>query len=442
MQLDCIYMRSLVVAAVGLSAGCSGETGTIDVSLTTAPGSMLLDSVQSLRMTVTNPRQVVTAERSGGGFALALELEATGEATAVLVEGFDAGGALVASGGSPRFPAGAINGRIVIYMAPPLSVGVAPKPFDAGRTELGAAPLPYGVIFAGGRVASGAPSDVVAVYNAFDHSLIAGMGLPAARASMAIAIGSGNAAYMFGGTDDAGAATASLWRFDTTAPPAGSYLAFGDKDGFARAGEQMVPLGGDRFVITGMPAASLSGLNGMMAAVDDVAELPPSGVTVAGNDGMLASIFAGAAGVVRLRNGTYAPLAIANAARAGASVVALPGGKVLVACGSTEAVRIDVASGMAESFSGVPVTAKTGCAVAATPRHLIIAGGDAGGTVDGRADIFDAATLAPLATVVLAVPRKDATAIALPNDQVLIAGGVDTTGAPVATLELFTPPVE
>ena len=71
---------------------------------------------------------------------------------------------------------------------------------------------------------------------------------------------------------------------------------------------------------------------------------------------------------------------------------------------------------------------------------MIVAGGDAAG-VDASVEIFDAVTLAPLATAQLVVPRKNAVALALPNDQILIAGGVDQNGAPIATLELFTPPV-
>jgi hypothetical protein len=430
-----------VLAFTLLLAACSGETGTIKISLTTAPGSTVLDSVQTLRMTVTNPLQVVTAERSGGGFSISLELEATGEGTTLLVEGLDAGGTVVANGASPPFPLGAIDGGIVIYMAAPFGVAAAPMALDPPRAEVAATQLPYGVIFAGGRLAAGAPSDAVGVYNAFDHSVIAGAPLPAPRAGIAMSLASGNAAVMFGGSDDAGVASANMWRFDTTAPPAGAYLDFGVKDGFARAGESLVSIGFDRFALTGMPAAELSALNGSIAAVDDVAVLPPRGVTVTANDGMLATIFAGQGGVVRMRNGMYAPLAIPSAARAGANVVALPGGKVLVVCGTTEAVRIDAASGTAESFPAVPKGARTGCAAAATSRHVIVAGGDVGGAVETTVEIFDATTLALLASVPLVVPRTNATAIALPNDQVLIIGGVDAGGAPIGTLELFTPPV-
>jgi hypothetical protein len=427
--------------ALPFVAACAGETGTLSVSLTTAPGSTLLDSVQTLRMTVTNPRQVITAERTASGFAIGLELDATGETTELLVEGLDASGNLVANGASPEFPIGAINGRILIYMAPPLSVGEAPLSLTPARSELAAAPLPYGIVFAGGRLESGAASDAVTIYNAFDHSMLGGLPLPAPRAGIALTVGAAAIAYLFGGSDDAGIAHADLWRFDTKTPPAGSYAEFGAKEGFARANQIMLPIGGERYLISGTPAAELTSLTGAVVARDEVPSLPPAGTTLTADDGMLATIFAGPDGVLRFRSGMFTTLDIPSAARADVKVVALPGGDAVVVCGTAEAVRIDAATGAAESLPGIPSVAKTGCAAAATPRHLIIAGGDAAGTIDGTVEIYDAATLARLATAPLVVPRKDAIAIALPNGQILIAGGVDAGGDPISTLELFTPPL-
>jgi hypothetical protein len=434
------HPRWATLIAALVCTSCSGETGTLSVTLTTAPGSTILDPVQTLRMTITNPLHVETAERTSNGFEISIDLPATGEVTSITVEGLDAGGTLVANGASPPFPIGALSGSIVIYMAAPLSVGAAPQTLTVPRSELAVGALPYGAIFAGGRLESGATSDSITIYNAFDHSLLAGMPLPAPRAGIAMFVGAGNAAYLFGGSDDAGAATANLWRFDTTAPPAGTYLDYGVKDGFARANQLMVPIGGEHYLLTGAPIAELAALDGALSAHDELPALPATGVSVTANDGMRATIFAGPDGVVRFRNGAFTALSIPAAARTGANVVALPGGKVLVVCGTTEAVRIDAASGTAESFAGVPAVAKTGCAAAATTRHLVIAGGDAAG-VDATVEIFDAATLAPLASAQLTVARKNALAIALPNDQILIVGGVDASGAPVGTLELFTPAV-
>jgi hypothetical protein len=108
-------------------------------------------------------------------------------------------------------------------------------------------------------------------------------------------------------------------------------------------------------------------------------------------------------------------------------------------CDGADLIRIDAASGSAETFPAIPSEARTGCAAAATTRSLVIAGGMAGATLATTAEIYDSATLALIAIQPLVTPRTGATATALPNGQILIAGGTDETGAPIATLELFTP---
>lgn len=434
-----LALGGLLAAAL---AACSGETGTLAVTLTTAPGSTLLDGVEKLQLTLTNPPQVETAVRTNGRFSISLELPATGEVTRLLVEGFDTGGTRIANGASPPFPLGALEGRIVIYMASPLSIGDAPLSLAPARSELAIASLPYGAIVAGGRLESGMPSDSVTIYNAFDHSLLAGAPLPAPRAGLAMIVGNANAAYMFGGTDDAGAETASLWRFDTTIPPAGMYTDYGVKEGFARSGQRLVPIGNDHYLVTGSPIAELSSLDGAMTARDELPALPPAGVALTGNDAKLATIFAGPDGVFQFKSGGFTALDLPAAARADANVVALPGGKVLVVCGSTDGVLIDAASGTGEVLPGLPPTARTGCAAAATSRHVVIAGGSDAGVVTDAVDVYDAATLAAVGALKLRVPRTNAVAIGLPNDQILIAGGTDAAGLPAGTIELFTPPVQ
>jgi hypothetical protein len=418
-----------------LLAACNGQNGDVTISLATAPGSTVLDSVQTLRLTITNPMQVTTAERTDHGFDIVLDLPAEGTTGAVIVEGLDASGARVAVGQSPPFPFGGIDAHVVIYMAAPNSVGIAPLPLTPARSDLGVGALGYGAIIAGGYDATGTLTDDVAIYNAFDHSMIAGMALPAKRAGQTIAVGAAGIVYMFGGLDDTGQPTASLWRFDTTAPPNGNYADFGDKPGFARANAIAVPLGSDSFLLSGMPAAQLSGGAGSVTARTEVASLPPAGAAVVATDGVATALFAGDAGVVRFRNGAFDTLDAMP--RPGASITALPGGKLAVACGGPT-LRVDAATGAIETFTAHP---ETGCAVAATERHLVIAGGTNLGMVSAAVEIDDATTLQPVASATLAVPRTGATAVALPNDQVLILGGTDATGKPIETLELFTPDV-
>jgi hypothetical protein len=419
--------------ALLLLAACSGENGDISISLTTAPGSTVLDSVQTLRLTITNPMQVTTAERTASGFDIVLDLPADGGTGSVIVEGLDANGARIAVGQSPPFPFGAIDARIVVYMAAPNSVGPAPLMLTPARSDLGVGALGYGAIIAGGHDESGAATDDVAIYNAFDHTMLAGMALPAKRAGQTLAVGANGIVYMFGGLDETGQAVDSLWRFDTTTAPSGSYADFGDKPGFARADAVAAPLGNDMFLISGTPAAQLSGGNGSLTARTEVASLPDAGASVVATDGVATALFAGDTGIVRFRNAAFDTLDATP--RPGASVTALPDGTLAVACGGPT-LRVDATTGAITTFADHP---ETGCAVAATGRHLVIAGGTSPAGVTGSVEIDDVTTLQPIATASLAVPRTGATAIALPDDQVLIVGGTDINGKPIETLELFTP---
>jgi hypothetical protein len=409
-----------------LLCACGGGVGTVDVGLTTAPGSHVLDAVETLRLTITNPHQVTTAQKTAsGGFDIVIDQPANGALGALVIEGLDASGATVAVGQSPPFPFGGIDAKVVIYMAAPNSVGLAPGTLTPARTGLAVAPLSYGALFAGGTDASGA-SNQVAIYNAFDHTLTGGLALPAPRSGLALGVGANNIAFMFGGTDASGNPTGTAWAFNTNATPNGSYTDFGDKSGFARAAQLAVPIGNDHFLITGMPAAELDGEDGSMTARTEVASLPAAGASVVGTDGVLAAVFAGDTGIVRYRNGAFDT--IDATPRTGAAVVALPGGKLAVVCGGPT-LMVDPVAGTSAAFGNHP---ETGCAAAATSRHLLIASGSA-------VEIDDATTLAPVATATLSVPRTGATAVALPNDQVMIVGGTDGSGAPIDAIELFTP---
>ena len=84
--------------------------------------------------------------------------------------------------------------------------------------------------------------------------------------------------------------------------------------------------------------------------------------------------------------------------------------------------------------------ARNEAAIAATSTHIVVAGGlDSDGAVVPDAEIIDAATLAPITSLPLAVPRHGAHAVELANGQIAIFGGLDASDTPVETIELFTP---
>jgi len=416
---------------------CSGASGTVAVKLTTAPGSHVLDPVQQLRLTLTNPRRVVEATRSAAGFDLALELDAASVSGALIVEGFDAQGALVACGQSPGFPVAAINAQIVVYMAAPRSIGAAPVALAAPRSELAGAAIDSGVVLAGGRDTGGAPSSYLALYNTYSHTVVEGVPLPAARARLAMASGANRSVYLFGGAGPDGNPTGTLWRFDAGIAPSGAFSTVTEQVGFARTGALIVPTGVEEFLITGTPALTL--VQGALAARADIS-LPATGAAGTRSDGVPTAIFAGAK-LVRFRAGAFDQLS--DTGRSDATAVTLPDGRIAILGGgpvgggplSRDALVVDGATGAVTVVPNALAIARAQPALAATSRYVIVAGGtDQAGVAIASAEVLDATTLASLVTLPI-LARSGTLAIALPNDQVLLAGGTPAS----STLELFTP---
>lgn len=421
--------RALAALAAALLAGCpSDDVGTIQLGITTAPSSPVMDAVAQLRLTflvgATTARPLATIDRTDRGFDLSLDLDATGEAGTLVVEGFDAAGALVATGASPPFPISAIDARIAIYMAPPMSVALAPVALAPARAKSSATALGYGAAIAGGVDAAGAPVTAIQVYNAFDHSLVSGLPLPAARTAALAALASNNGVYLFGGTDAAGAATGTLWHFDTTVAPSGRFTELGDFPQFARSGGTAIALGDGRFLLPGAPALQLQG--NMLA---EPAGIPPlaSGASVTAGGAAVAILVETTGALHRLRGTTVEPL---GASRKGAVATPIAAGKVALLGGEAtpaDAFIVDAASGEGTAIPGALAAAYTSIAAAATPRFVVVAG--ATSSTETGIDVLDATTLERRYTT--AIPDAISAAIALPNEQVLLVG---------SALHLFTPP--
>ncbi len=413
--------------ALALLAACQGETGTVQLELVTAPGSSVLDAVQRLRVTLTDPLTVVEAPRTENGFNLALDVEATGAAGALIVEGFDDTDALVATGASPEFAIAAIDARVVIYVAAPLTIAPAATRLPAARIGVASTPLSFGFAIAGGETADGTLTDSLFIYNAFDHSVLAGLAMPAPKSFQTLATGANNAVYLFGGLGDDGAPTGSLWRFDTNAKPNGSYVVELDVVDLARAGEAAVTLRPEQYVITGAPPVDLVG--GRATGRTDVAALGPGATALV--DSAPIAIFGGDP-AQRLAGGAITALPVSTSADAVAVAV---GTRVVFTGDTTELLVID-AAGDATSMVDALSTIRHRPAIAATTRHVVVAGGtdDAGVPLDS-ADILDAVTLERLVTVPC-FARSGASAHALANDQIAIVGGEPANDL----IELFTPP--
>lgn len=413
-------MRFLVLLA--MLAGCpTPVSGTIDLGLTTAPGSTLLDAVTKIRVTITNPRQTVEALRGDTGFSLVLDVEATGAAANLIVEGFDQNDNLTAVGQSPEFGVAAINARIVVYMGSPLGIARAPVSLSPARANVQADQLTYGVVFAGGNL-GGPASDAIAVYNVYDHSLVGGLPMPAPRDGIALAASANGIVTLFGGADDT--PTGTYWLFDSDFAPSGAYLEITDVPGFARANELMLPIGTntDRYLVTGTPPLDVQGNS--VTARTDIAGLAPRGASHLAPSGARTALLLDTTGrLVRFHDDILEPLALS---RPDAAIAALPDGRFIVVGGGTTDEQNDIvvvdAAGNTSISADVLTTPRVGARAAATKRHIVVTG--------DPIEILDAGTLQSLATRDSIVGQP----YALPNDQIMI---VDATNG---ELSLFTPP--
>ncbi|MDB4964234.1 MAG: hypothetical protein JWP01_4233 [Myxococcales bacterium] len=408
-------MRHLALVAL---TACQGTSSTVNLDLVTAPGSTLLDGVQRLRLTVTEPRAVFETERGAGGFDLAFDVEATGLPGALILEGLDDNGALIATGASPPFPLTPIEARIVLYVAAPMSIEPAPVTLEPARELVSTGTLSYGAILAGGRhPTTQAASDRMTIYNAYVHTLTEGAPLPAPRVGVGLAVDALDRAILVGGTGPDNAVTATVWRFDTRVSPAGGYAELADDPALARTGERVVRIGDDRFLVTGSPALDIN--LGVVSTRSERALLNSSGTGLVGTDGVPVAVFANASGIVRFRDGegftTLSPTP-----RPDAGTVTLPDRTVLVVGAGLDATRVDPASGELTTIAGFLPISCPSPETAVTSRHVLVGCGT-------QTYVYDADSLALLTVIA----KSGVSMTPLPNDQVLMMLG--------AELSLFTP---
>nr|HEX4319128.1 hypothetical protein [Kofleriaceae bacterium] len=450
-----------------LAAACNGETGVLSLTLAEPAGSSLLQTdINKLRVTLTSPRQTVEADRTGSGFAIQFDVDATGADSQVIVQGFDGNSQLIAVGETPLLPISAINANLTIFVAPPLSIGGAPDSLVDPRRDLTAAATTSGAIFIGGISSSGFASASVESYNAFSHQEGLIGELPAVRTAPAVAVDQSGFVYVFAGSDGSGAPTSNLFRVE---PSAGSAIITDitpdDASSFVRGAAIAMPLDSvDTFAISGTPAALLDVDAPSLTAVTtaNVTNADGPAGAVVGSDDEVTAIFVGdsdpGSGLVRFHGSDVdLPAADPSVKRHGHAVTGAPNGDILVVGGivdgsagvpTADAIVIDAATGTSSIKPNLLATPRIGAAMTATSRYLIVAGGQSDDvacttqspcTLVGDAEVFDSTTLAPVTTIPLVVPRVNASAVPLPDDQVLIVGGTDANGAPIATIELFTP---
>jgi len=434
------------------AAGCAGQEGTIQIELVTAPGSDLLERIERARLTLSNPSEVVEAERDENGqLSLSLDVVAEGESGFARLEGFDAGGDRIALGLSAVLPVAAVDAAIALYIAPPLSFAEAPIALEPARSEAAGTLLQYGAVIAGGRDADGDPIGSLVIYNVYDHQLQIGLDLPEPRAQITAVSGVSDFIYLFGGLDGDGDPSADAWRFDTSVSPAGIYVPLVTPDSLARAGAAAAWAGNETFFVAGDPPAEMDAARvtaiGDPVSADGAAAATIASITAA-QPVLVVGAGVGTTGAAIFQSGALREIeGPPELQRNGCALLALPDGRLL-ALGGADPAGTPLASGVlydpaTAAFTVVDdllTTPRLAAAIAVTSDVIVVAGGtDASGTARADAEILDAADLDAIDVLPLAGARVGGLALPLGNRQVLLASGSDDTGAPLGRLELFTP---
>jgi hypothetical protein len=131
-----------------------------------------------------------------------------------------------------------------------------------------------------------------------------------------------------------------------------------------------------------------------------------------------------------------------------ATATAMPNGDVLVLGGKTATGA--VASGLvitptspAPTVTPLPnalSVARANHTASLTGGDLVVCGGvDAAGVTQGTCDVLDSMTYARKSTIMLATPRSGQSSETMETGLVVVAGGFGPDGAPLQSIEIYTP---
>ena len=235
-----------------------------------------------------------------------------------------------------------------------------------------------------------------------------------------------------------GSMNAARYFHTATLLPDGRVLVAGgeDLDGVFHASADIYEPGTRRWSSTGAMGVARSGHTATL--------LPTGQVLVAGgtNGGFLAT-----AELYDPATGRWTPTGTMNTARSVFTATLLADGRVLVAGGTggsplAAAELYDAATGRWTPTASMLAARLTHTAVLLPDGKVLVAGGNGGASGGGSlatAERYDPATGAWSATGAMNTGRTAATATALPEGQVLVTGGYDSSGLALASTELYDP---
>lgn len=470
-------MTRIVIACLALVAiaACGGKSGTLTLNIITTPGDDPFADAASVRFTVgTDGTHVTSVPVNAGHFSYKVSFKPNDMPGPVLLEALAADGTtVVARGQTPYLLLSAVDqGPIAVWVGRPGRVAPADAMLPKAIAETASTYVTgLGILYCGGRDATGTPLADTTVYDVFTHGIISTAPMDKARAGAIAAQVNDVNAVVYGGATSGGFGTApavdgELQLFDPTVG-VGVWAALGVDTFPARAYATKVILASGAILVTGgvdaggnvLASAGLIPNNGTIKLSTTSGPMVAARVGHAGaaakfpeGDGaiLFGGLPAGVTGPVAERIvgqafSAYDVGAVEN--RTGATATTMPNGDVLILGGKTATgvVRtgLVITPTVPATVTALPnalSVPRTGHTASLTGGVLVVCGGtDDTGAVIGSCDVLDAMSYGMNATVPLATPRTGHSAQTMETGVVVLAGGFGSDGAPLASMEIYTP---
>jgi hypothetical protein len=472
-------------------AACGGKTGTFNLDIHVSPVDDPFASATTVRFTIGNSSHVKSYPVSNGMFKASFDQSPVSSPGPITVEALDGSGNLVAHGTTVPISLQAAGQNLTygVWVGRPGRIAPADSALTAPLAEFASVNVPgLGIFYIGGRGTDGHTLKDVSLYAVQTQTLYGPVvpnsgspGIAATTTGRAGAIGAVSGGWgmvVDGASSDGFASTgapasdAEQYQPESGDPTTNQYGKWSTIAGTGLVGRSFpqaaVLSNGDTLVTGGFDdggarLASAFILTNNATPVLSSAPIPmvaprAGHVTASArfSDGDGALVVGG------LDAGSTAPVAeravgqlfsaidlpgVEN--RLDATATTLPTGTILIVGGSTSGVAQKSGWAIDPNANPVSVMAIDGALSTARAGHtatllddgnlLVCGGADDQGQLVPSCDLVDGVTFALKTTLPLANARRGASALKMDTGIVMIAGGFGKDGAPLATMEIYTP---
>jgi hypothetical protein len=471
-------MTRIILAALALVAitACGGRSGTLTLNLVTSPGDDPFVDAATVRFSVgANKEHVDTVPVSMGHFSYKVSFKPIGAPGPVLVEALDATGNIVAHGSSAYVLLDAVDeGPIAIWVGRPGRTAPAQAALPKAIAETASANINgLGILYAGGRDATGTVLADTSVYDVFTQAVITTAPMQKPRAGAAAAQVSNVHAVVYGGATSTGFGTfstiePSIELFDPTVG-VGVWASLPIDTFPGRAYPDVTVLSSGGIIVSGGVDASgtaqntaglinpdgaikLSTLSSPMAAGRVGHAMAPCKFPDGDGALLFGGLPPGTTGqpvAERLNGQAFSAYDVGTQEnRVDATATLMPSGDVLVLGGTTAAGAQASGLVISRTLPSATVTPLPAALSVARSQHtaalsgadLVVCGGvDASGTVQATCDVLDSMTYARKSTIPMATGRRGHRADVMETGIIVMAAGFGADGAPLGSIEIYTP---